>query len=162
MLFNFLNSWCLHFLSHPQPPNIRAHICQTFMQINSNQVQFVLLRRLWTKNYFLNPNINRSEYKPNRDRFVFLSWCCCFRRLSSQSLLSQTGKQMLTFSTVEFQSELLPGLGLLGQPLLQLLLLLQQLADLLVVVEGLAHQLSLGHPGMFKLKGDRRRQKNID
>lgn len=56
---------------------------------------------------------------------------------------------------MKFQGQLLPSPGLLHRPLLQLLLLLQQLTHLLVVAEGLPHQLSLGHPGMFKLRGKR-------
>lgn len=56
---------------------------------------------------------------------------------------------------MEFQGQLLTCPRLLRQPLLQLLLLLQQLVDLLVVVEGLPHQLSLGQPGMFELSGGR-------
>lgn len=54
---------------------------------------------------------------------------------------------------MEFQGQLFTCPRLLCQPLLQLLLLLQQLVDLLVVVEGLPHQLSLGQPGMFELSG---------
>lgn len=65
--------------------------------------------------------------------------------------------EKLTLSPVEFQSQLLACPGLLGQPLLQLLLLLQQLVHLLVVVEGLPHQLSLGQPGMFKLREEEER-----
>lgn len=56
---------------------------------------------------------------------------------------------------MEFQGQLLTSPRLLSQPLLQLLLLLQQLVDLLVVVEGLPHQLGLGQPGMFELSGGR-------
>lgn len=74
MLFNFLNSWCLHFMSHPQPPNMCAHICQTFMQINSNQVQFVLLRRLWTKKQFSKPKYKllRIQIKPRQICLSFM------------------------------------------------------------------------------------------
>lgn len=61
-------------------------------------------------------------------------------------------RQTTTFGTVEFQCQLLPGLRLLGQPLLQFLLLLQELIDFMIVTEGLPHQLSLGHPGMLKLR----------
>lgn len=60
---------------------------------------------------------------------------------------------------VQFQSQLLAGLGLLRQPLLQLLLLLQQLANLLVVAEGFPHQLRLGQPGMFQLSGEEERRR---
>lgn len=62
----------------------------------------------------------------------------------------------LTLSAMELQSELLTCPCLLRQPLLQLLLLLQELVYLLVVAEGLAHQLRLGHLGMFKLRGEGR------
>lgn len=65
----------------------------------------------------------------------------------------------LTFSAMELQSELLTCPCLLRQPLLQLLLLLQELVYLLVVAEGLAHQLRLGHLGMFKLRGGRERER---
>lgn len=58
-----------------------------------------------------------------------------------------------TFGSLQLQSQLLPRPRLLRQPLLQLLLLLQELADLLVVAEGLSHQLRLGNPSVFQLEG---------
>lgn len=61
---------------------------------------------------------------------------------------------MFTFGPVELESEPLACPGLLGETFLQLFLLLQELADLLVVAEGLAHELRLGDAGMFDLIGD--------
>lgn len=53
---------------------------------------------------------------------------------------------------MELQRQLLPCPGLLRQPLLQFVLLLEQLVYLLVVAERLPHQLSLGQPGMLELQ----------
>lgn len=81
--------------------------------------------------------------------------CPLFRKIHQYK---QFYPEELTLSPVELQSQLLACPGLLRQPLLQLLLLLQQLVHLLVVAEGLPHQLSLGHPGMFKLRGGKRKE----
>lgn len=72
------------------------------------------------------------------------------REQGSTPTLKHTSEE-LTLSSVEFQCQLLACPGLLCQPLLQFLLLLEQLIYLLVVVEGLPHQLGLGQTGMFEL-----------
>lgn len=123
-----------------------------------------------TQTYILIVITVHSTHKVDEDKLWklwitirFYEPICCFTLWQYLKGLfsSPPGKKQLTLSTVEFQSQLLTCPCLFCQPLLQLLLLLQQLVYLLVVVEGLPHQLGLGHLGMFKLKRGQKRRGRV-
>lgn len=137
-LLSLSNSWAHHSLWRPPP---RKNTC---MHVFSLRCLMLCFYHSDTQTHI--ESSNRA--------------CSSFMALETPFVLNKKkmNPEELTLSSVKLQSKLFPCSALFQQPFLQLLLLLQQHVHLLVVAEGLPHQLCLGHLSMLQLRGGEERE----